>query len=57
MIQVMRNEKVLVIGSHGGTQTYNNSITSFVANPINNKVADARDLIVSNKNFVAEIAL
>ena len=57
MIQVMRNEKVLVIGSHGGTQTYNTGITSFVANPINNKVADARDLIISNKNFVAEIAL
>ena len=56
MIQVMRNEKVLVIGSHGQSQSYDNSITTFVANPINNKVADARDLILANKNFVAEIA-
>ena len=57
MVQVARNEKVLVSGSHGKTQTFDNTITVDASTPVNNKVADARDLILANKNFIAEIAL
>ena len=57
MIQAMRNEKILIIGSHGETQTYDNTISVSPSPALNNKVADAKSLIDSNKNFVAEIAL
>ena len=56
MIQVLRNEKVLKVGSHGHTQTFDNTITDNIATPVNNKSADAKDLILSNKNFIAEVA-
>ena len=56
MIQVLRNEKVLKIGSHGHTQTFDNTITDNIATPVNNKSGDAKDLILSNKNFIAEVA-
>ena len=57
MVQVMRNEKVLIIGSHGKTQTYDTTITTSTSTPQNNKAADAKNLILANKNFIAEIAL
>ena len=57
MIQAMRNEKILIIGTHGKTQTYDTTITQGVANPQDNKVADAFNLITTNKNFIAEVAL
>ncbi len=57
MVQVMRNEKVLIIGSHGQTQWYDTVVTTSPQTPQDNKVADARNLIIANKNFVAEIAL
>ena len=57
MVQVMRQEKVLTIGSHGLTQTYDPTISTQADAPLDNRVADAKNLILSNKNFVAEIAL
>ena len=57
MIQIMRNEDVLVVGSHGLTQTKDLTITVNEGTPVDNKSADARNLILSNKNFIAEIAL
>ena len=57
MVQIMRNENVLVVGSHGLTQTKDTTITVNEGTPVNNKSADAKNLITSNKNFIAEIAL
>ncbi len=60
MIQAMRKEKILIIGSHNLHQHYstdNDPITTDTATPLDNRVADARDLIDDNKNFIAEIAL
>jgi len=57
MIQAMRNEKILIVGSHGFNQVYDTSITYNSPTPIDNKSADAKNLILSNKNFIAEIAL
>ena len=56
MVQVSRNEKVLIGGTHGKTQTFYTGTTD-PSVPVNNKVIDAANLITSNKNFVAEIAL
>ena len=56
MIQVMRNETILPIGSHGLTQTFDNTITQNLATPVDNKSADARNLILANRNFIAEVA-
>ena len=55
-IQVMRNEKVLAIGNHGLTQTYDTTITGANETPINNKAADASILLTLNKQFIADIA-
>ena len=57
MIQIMRNEDVLVVGSHGLTQTKDTTITVNEGTPVNNKSADAKNLITSNRDFIAEIAL
>ena len=56
MVQVARNEKVLISGSHGKTQTFYSGTTD-PSVPVNNKVIDASNLAIANKNFVAEIAL
>jgi len=56
MVQVARNEKVLISGSHGKTQTFYTGTTD-PSIPVNNKVIDASNLAIANKNFVAEIAL
>ena len=56
MIQAMRNEKILSVGSHGYTQTFDNTITYDVPTPVDNKSADAKNLILANKDFIAEIA-
>ena len=57
MIQIMRNESVLVMGSHGLTQVKDETITYNEPNPVNDKAADAKNLILANKQFIAEIAL
>jgi len=57
MVQIIRNEKVLLTGSHGKTQWYDTTVTTAPQTPQDNKVADAKNLIDANKNFVAEIAL
>ena len=57
MVNAMRNQKILIMGSHGYTQTYDNTITVNPATPVDNKSGDARNLIQSNKDFIAEIAL
>ena len=56
MVQVMRNEDVLVTGSHGLSQTKDTTITYNEPTPVNNKLADAKNLILANTNFIAEIA-
>ena len=57
MTMAMRNEEILILGTHGFTQVYDTSITVNPATPINNKAGDARNLVLSNKDFIAEIAL
>ena len=57
MIQAMRNEKILVVGKHGLSQTFDNTITSSVETPLNNKSADAFVLLTANKNFIADVAM
>ena len=57
MTMTMRNEEILILGTHGFTQVYDTSITVNPATPINNKAGDARNLVLSNKDFIAEIAL
>ena len=56
MVQAMRNEVILPVGSHGLTQSFDNTITVNAPTPVNNKSGDAKDLILSNKNFIAEVA-
>ena len=59
MIQAMRKEKILIIGSHGEHQHFSTGqpISTDQAIPLDNRVADAQLLIDLNKNFIAEIAL
>tara|TARA_B100000963_G_scaffold338002_1_gene334470 strand:+ start:7463 stop:22063 length:14601 start_codon:yes stop_codon:yes gene_type:complete len=57
MLQVARNEKVLVSGSHGKTQTFDNTITTDPSIPSTVESGNAKNLILDNKNFIAEIAL
>ena len=57
MVQAMRNETMLLIGSHGLTQTKDTTITVDAPTPVDNKSADARNLILANKDFISEIAL
>jgi hypothetical protein len=56
MVQAMRNEVILPIGSHGLTQSFDNTITVNAPTPVDNKSADAKNLILANKTFIAEIA-
>ena len=44
------------ITKQGITQFYDNTITVNVPTPVDNKSADARELINANKNFIAEVA-
>ena len=57
MVQAMRNETMLLIGSHGLTQTKDTTITVDAPTPVDNKSADAKDLIMANRDFISEIAL
>ena len=57
LINAMRNQKILIIGSHGYTQNFDTTITVNPATPVDNKSGDARDLVLANKDFIAEIAL
>ena len=57
MVQAMRNETMLLIGSHGLTQTKDTTITVNAPTPVDNKSADARNLILANTDFISEIAL
>jgi len=57
MVQIMRNESVLVMGSHGLTQVKDETITYNEPTPVNDKAADAKNLILANKQFIAEIAV
>ena len=57
MIQAMRNEKVLVVGKHGLTQTFDNTITGDNLSIVSNQASDAASLLTQNKNFIADIAL
>ena len=56
MVQAMRNEVILSVGSHGLTQSFDNTITVNAPTPTDNKSADAKNLILANKTFIAEIA-
>ena len=60
MIQAMRNEKILAIGSHGHTQTFDNTITYDVPTPVEETTSRVmlrnEDVILANKDFIAEIA-
>ena len=57
MVQAMRNETILIVGSHGFTQTFDNTITYNAPTPVDNKSGDARNLIIANKDFIAEVAI
>ena len=57
MVQAMRNETMLLIGSHGLTQTKDTTITVDAPTPVDNKSADAKNLIMANRDFISEIAL
>ena len=51
--QVMRNQKILSIGSHGLTQTYDTTITYDIPDPVVDRNGDTRDLILANKSLIA----
>ena len=57
MIQIARNEDIVTLGSHGRTQVKDTSITVNTAAHVSNRHADAKDLILANVDFAAEIAL
>ena len=57
-IQVTRNEPITITGGHGLTQIRDYTITPDAAGSgQGNKHADARNLIWSNKEFIADIAV
>jgi hypothetical protein len=56
MVQAMRNEVILSVGSHGLTQAFDNTITYDLPAPVDNKSGDAKNLILANKDFIAEVA-
>ena len=51
--QVMRNQRILSIGSHGLTQTFDTTVTYEEPDPSVDRFGDARNLIVANKNIIA----
>ena len=52
-IQAMRNQQIIVLGTHGLTQTYDNTVTVDVADSVIDRAGDARDLILANQNLIA----
>ena len=56
-IQVMRNEDVFIFGTHGLTQTKDTSITYVTPELVADRNGDARDLILANKNLIANEAV
>ena len=52
-VQIMRNEKSFIFGSHGLTQTYDNTVTYEPPEVVNDRNGDARNLILANKNLIA----
>ena len=56
-IQVMRNEDVFIYGTHGLTQTKDTSITYVAPELVQDRNGDARDLILANKNLIANEAV
>ena len=56
-IQVMRNEDVFVFGTHGLTQTKDTSITYVAPELVADRNGDARNLILANKELIAEEAV
>ena len=57
MIQIARNEDIVTLGSHGRTQVKDTSITVNTAAHVSNRHADAKNLILANVDYAAEIAL
>ena len=55
-IQSMRNEKVLVVGKHGLTQTFDNTITGDNLSIASNEAGDSATLLTLNRQFIADIA-
>ena len=55
-IQAMRNEKVLVVGKHGLTQTFDNTITGDNLSIASNEAGDSATLLTLNRQFIADIA-
>ena len=49
----MRNEKSFIFGSHGLTQTYDNTVTYEPPEVVNDRNGDARNLILANKQLIA----
>ena len=54
--QVVRNQKVLSVGTHGLTQTYDTTITYDTPDPVIDRNGDARNLIIGNKALIAREA-
>ena len=52
-IQIMRNEQSFIFGSHGLTQTYDNTVTYEPPEVVNDRNGDARNLILANKHLIA----
>ena len=55
-IQAMRNEKVLVVGKHGLTQTFDNTITGDNVSIVSDEAGDSATLLTLNRQFIADIA-
>ena len=55
-IQAMRNEKVLVVGKHGLTQTFDNTIASDNISIVSDEAGDSATLLTLNRQFIADIA-
>ena len=55
-IQAMRNEKVLVVGKHGLTQTFDNTITGDNLSISSDEAGDSATLLTLNRQFIADIA-
>ena len=56
-IQVMRNEDVFIFGTHGLTQSKDTSITYVAPELVKDRYGDARNLILANKELIAEEAV
>ena len=56
-IQAMRNEDVFIFGSHGLTQSKDTTITYVAPELVKDRYGDARNLILANKELIAEEAV